>query len=134
MANSGSATLFFVASGVAIPLVSLCSALPFMGPARTHFLYDLFFFICVRVHGFCFQIFFILYILLAWYTLTTSRGVSSVFFFCSNFEFINLMQHNYYKTRQANLNTIVHKQSTKGENNKSTNQQTNRLIFYIYTL
>jgi hypothetical protein len=33
----GSATLFFVASGVAIPLVLVCSALPFLGPARVGF-------------------------------------------------------------------------------------------------
>lgn len=33
----GSATLFFVASGVSIPLVSLVSAAPFMGPLREEF-------------------------------------------------------------------------------------------------
>ncbi len=34
------------------------------------------------------------------------------------------MQNNYYKNRQVNLNTTVHKLSAKGENNKSTKQQT----------
>jgi hypothetical protein len=33
----GSATLFFVASGVTIPFTLVCSALPFLGPAHSDF-------------------------------------------------------------------------------------------------
>eukprot|EP00455_Lapot_gusevi_P001427 TRINITY_DN10577_c0_g1_i4.p1 TRINITY_DN10577_c0_g1~~TRINITY_DN10577_c0_g1_i4.p1 ORF type:complete len:148 (-),score=29.19 TRINITY_DN10577_c0_g1_i4:244-687(-) len=46
----GSATLFFVASGVSIPLTSLLSALPFLGTARVQFFwYDFLLITCTLV-------------------------------------------------------------------------------------